>query len=127
MKKLSFGRVVLLAAGVIALAGSAAYFLLDGSDRTFHMVGFLLGIAGAVSTIPALVTDLKIAPLFPAILYSVAFALVLRVAVPSLSDVLNHVNFIGGNAAMGMTYAGVYLFCALLAVIGCFAGYGKKG
>ena len=126
MKELSFGRMVLLVAGVIALAGSAAYFLLDGSDRTFHMAGFLLGIAGALSTIPALVTGFKMAPLFPVILYSVAFGLVLRVAVPSLSDVLNHVNFIGGNAALGMTFAGVYMFCALLGVIACFAGYGKK-
>lgn len=50
----------------------------------------------------------------------------LRVAVPSLSDVWNHVNFIGGNAFLGMTFAGVYLVAAILGVIVCFTGITKE-
>ena len=51
-------------------------------------------------------TRLKFAAFVPTAFYAAAFGVVLRVAVPSLSDVWNKVNFIGGNAAMGMAFAG---------------------
>lgn len=70
-------------------------------------------------------TRCKAAPLVPTAFYAAAFGLVLRVAVPSLSDVWNHVNFIGGNAALGMTFAGVYFVCAILGCISCFLGMGE--
>ena len=122
MKKLNFGRMTLLLACTVSLIGSILYFALDGSDRTFHLIGFVLGLAGALSTAIGLFTDLKFSPLVPTALYCAAFSLVLRVAVPSLSDVLNHVNFIGGNAFLGMTFAGVYFAAAILGVVSCFAG-----
>ncbi len=114
-----------MVAGAVALIGSILYLVLDGSDRTFHMVGFLLGIAGAVCTLLPVLTHCKAAPLVPTAFYAAAFGLVLRVAVPSLSDVWNHVNFIGGNAALGMAFAGVYFVCAILGCISCFLGMGE--
>lgn len=51
MKRCSSGKRITLVAGAVALIGSILYLVLDGSDRTFHMVGFLLGIAGAVCTL----------------------------------------------------------------------------
>ncbi len=126
MKKLTIGRVLLLIAGAVALSGSVLYLVFDGTDRTFHTFGFILGIVGAASTAIALFTDAEVSPLVPAVLYAAACALVLRVAVPSLSDVWNHVNFIGGNAFLGMTFAGVYLTAAILGVIVCFAGITRK-
>ena len=126
MKKLTSGRLLLLIAGAVALVGSILYLVLDGTDRTFHLLGFILGLAGAVSTTLALFTDFKVSPLASTLFYAAAFALVLRVAVPSLSDVWNHVNFIGGNAFLGMTFAGVYLVAAILGVIVCFTGITKE-
>ena len=125
MKKCSSGKTITLVAGAAALIGSILYIVLDGSDRTFHMVGFLLGIAGAVCTLLPVLTHCKAAPLVPTAFYAAAFGLVLRVAVPSLSDVWNHVNFIGGNAALGMAFAGVYFVCATLGCISCFLGMGE--
>lgn len=125
MKKCSSGKMIALVAGAAALIGSILYIVLDGSDRTFHMVGFLLGIAGAVCTLLPVLTRCKAAPLVPTAFYAAAFGLVLRVAVPSLSDVWNHVNFIGGNAALGMTFAGVYFVCAILGCVSCFLGMGE--
>lgn len=122
MKKLNFGRIMLMIAGAAALIGSVLYVVLDGSDRTFSLVGFIIGLAGAASTALALLTDIRFAPFVPAALYSAACALVLRVAVPSLSDVWNKVNFIGGNAALGMTFAGIYLLAAILGCAACFLG-----
>ena len=122
MKKLNFGRITLIVGGAVALIGSILYIALDGSDKTFSVIAFVLGLLGAASTLLGLITDFKFSPLIPAVLYSAACALVLRVAVPSLSDVWNKVNFIGGNAVLGMTFAAVYLIAAIAAVIACFAG-----
>lgn len=63
MKKLTSGRLLLLIAGAVALVGSILYLVLDGTDRTFHLLGFILGLAGAVSTVLALFTDFKASPL----------------------------------------------------------------
>ena len=122
MKPLNKGRILLLAAAAIALIGCILYPVLDGADRTFSLLGLLLAALGAASTLLALLSDLGFAPILPTALYAAAFGVVLRVAIPSLSDVWNHVNFIGGNAALGMTFAGVYLLAALLGVIACFVG-----
>lgn len=116
------GFYLSLIAGVAALLGDILYLILDGSDKTFAPVGFGLALAGAVSTALVVFTRLKFAPFIPAALYAAAFGVVLRVAVPSLSDVWNKVNFIGGNAAMGMGFAGAFFVCALLGVVSCFTG-----
>ena len=122
----SAGFVLSLAAAVIALAGAVLYLVLDGADRTFTPIGFALAAVGAVSTALVVFTRLKWAPLVPTVLYAAAFGLVLRLAVPSLSDVWNKVNFIGGNAAMGMVFAGVFFLCALLGTVSCFTGTARQ-
>lgn len=115
-------NLVLLIAAAIALLGSVLYLLLDRGDRTFSWLAFGLALAGTVITLLPLKTGLALAPILPTALYAAAFGLVLRVALPSLSDVWNGVNFIGGNAVLGMTFAAVYLIAAVAAVIACFAG-----
>lgn len=121
----SSGFYLSLAAALIAALGAILYLILDGSDRTFTPVGFALALLGAVSTALVAFTRLTIAPFLPTALFAAAFGVVLRVAVPSLSDVWNKVNFIGGNAAMGMTFAGVFFLCALLGTVSCFMGTEK--
>ena len=121
-KERTFGMILLLIAAGIALVGSILYLALDHGDRTFSWLAFGFALGGvAVSTLPVL---LRYKPLviLPAALYGASFALVLRVALPSLSDVWNHVNFIGGNAALGMTFAGVYLIASIAAVLTAFTG-----
>lgn len=121
MKKLSFGRICLLAAALVAVVGSVLYFLLDGNDKTFTWMGVILAAVGAAST-SLCFTRFKLAGFVSAVLYSAAFGFVLRVAIPSLSDVWNKVNFIGGNATMGIIFSGIYLVCAVLSVVSCFVG-----
>ena len=125
MRKWNFGRVLLIVAALIAVIGSVLYVLLDGTDKTFTWIGFGLALLGALSTVISF-TQFQVAPFVPAVLYAAAFGFVLRVAIPSLSDVWNKVNFIGGNAVMGITFSCVYLVCALLAVWACFVGTDRK-
>lgn len=116
------GMLILTAAAAIALIGSVLYLALDHGDRTFTWIGFGLAVLGAFLTVLPVLLKGKPWILLPAALYSAAFGLVLRVALPSLSDVWNHVNFIGGNAALGMTFAGIYLIAALAAATAAFLG-----
>lgn len=111
-----------LIAGATALLGAVLYIVLDGTDKTFTFIGFALALAGAGSAALTVFTRLKFAAFVPTAFYAAAFGVVLRVAVPSLSDVWNKVNFIGGNAAMGMAFAGVFFLCAVLGVVSCFVG-----
>ena len=125
MRKWNFGRVLLIVAALIAVIGSVLYVLLDGTDKTFTWIGFGLALLGAFGTVISF-TQFQLAPFAPAVLYAAALGFVLRVAIPSLSDVWNKVNFIGGNAVMGITFSCVYLVCALLAVWACFVGTDRK-
>ncbi len=120
------GFCLSLAAAVISLIGAVLYIVLDGSDRTFTILGFAFALAGAASTALVVFTRLKFAAVIPTALYAAAFGLVLRVALPSLSDVWNKVNFIGGNAAMGMAFSAVFLVCAVLGCAACFLGVNKE-
>ena len=121
-KNRGLGFYMNLIAGAAALLGAILYIVLDGTDKTFTVVGFALALAGAGSTALTVFTRLKFASSVPTAFYAAAFGVVLRVAVPSLSDVWNKVNFIGGNAAMGMAFAGVFFLCAVLGTVSCFAG-----
>ena len=119
------GTSILLAAAGLALIGSALYLILDGSDRTFTWFGFGLAILGVVSTALPLMTRFKPSLILPAALYGAAFGFVLRAALPSLSDVWNHVNFIGGNAVLGMVFTSVYLIASVVAITAAFTGIKK--
>ncbi len=122
VEKRGLGFYLSLVAAAVAIIGCALYIILDGSDKTFVPAGALLAFAGAISIALVLFTRLSFAPFVPTALYAAAFGVVLRAAVPSLSDVWNKVNFIGGNAAMGMAFAGVFFICAVLGTIACFVG-----
>lgn len=117
---------LLMTAGALAVVGSVCYILLDRKDITFswYAVGFAL--MGAISTLAVCRFDKEFLLLITSGLYSVAFGFALRVAIPSLSDIWNHVNFIGGNALMGSVFSGIYLVCALLSVIACFQGKAQE-
>lgn len=120
--KLTKGRIILLAAAALALVGSILYLILDNGDRTFSWLGFGLALGGAALTLLPLFLDPAVLPILPAAAYAAAFGIVLRAALPSLSDVWNKVNFIGGNAVLGMIFSGVYLASAIVACIACFTG-----
>lgn len=126
-KNRGLGFYMDLIAGAAALLGAILYIALDGTDKTFTVIGFALALAGAGSTALTVSTRLKFAPFVPTAFYAAAFGAALRVAVPSLSDVWNKVDFIGGNAAMGMAFAGVFFLCAVLGVFSCFAGSNGQG
>ena len=131
MKKLFENRQagfwISLAAAVLALASGILYIILDGTDRTFSLVCLILMLCGAALTVLIIRNRFSLAALFTSCCYSAGFALALRQTLPSVSDVWNKVNFIGGNALMGSIFSGVFLLCAVLSVVACFSGTDRRG
>ena len=137
-KNKALGFYMGLAAAAIAVIGSVLYLALDVSDRTFTWLSFCLMLAGGLVWIacfivlPILKLDEKLpwveilAPLVCTLLYVMGFAFTLNAALPSLSDVWNNVNFIGGNAAMGVAFSAVFLVAAVAGIVECFLAHSKK-
>ena len=121
------GLWISMAAALLALISSVLYVVLDGSDRTFSLVCLILMICGSAVTVLIIRNRFSLASLFASFCYSAGFAFALRRTLPSVSDVWNKVNFIGGNALMGSLFSGVFLLCAVLSVIACFTGTDGKG
>lgn len=48
------------------------------------------------------------------------FALTVNAALPSISDVWNGVNFIGGNATLGIIFSVTFFVAAVAGIISCF-------
>lgn len=124
----SLGFWVSLLTAALALIGAILYLVLDGADaeRTFSLIGFIIVLVGVVSELLVVMTRLKFAAMIPTFCYIAGFSIVLRCTVPSVSDVLNGVNFIGGNATMGVIFSVVFFVCSVLGCVSCFLGQVKE-
>lgn len=118
--------LTMISAG-LALVASVLYLVFDGSDvgRTFSWIAFGLMLAGALCEALVLFTRLRFASLVPTALYIAGFAVALRATLPSVSDLWNNVNFIGGNAYLGMTFTALFLLSAILNTVANFFGMDK--
>lgn len=116
----SAGFYIGLIAVALAVIGSVAYVLTDYGDRTFSWLIFALILVGAIVYLGAIFTDLVYLPLGSAILFSVGTAYQIYLALPTLSDIWNNVNFIGGNTVQAVVFSIVFLLCTIGAIVSCF-------
>ncbi|NOU82725.1 hypothetical protein GC101_28075 [Paenibacillus sp. LMG 31459] len=84
-------------ASCLMLAANIAFIIFDYGDRTFSFITFGLILAGVAGELLVWIKSYYIAPLLPAVCYGVALSWHLYLGFPTLSDVVNGVNFIGGN------------------------------
>jgi len=124
-KNRGIGFYLSLACSALSLVGAILFIALDGSDKTFSLIGFLLAIAAGLGFVLVLLVKNDLCALLPAVLSIGAFAFTTRAMLPSLSDKWNHVNFIGGNAYMGLAFAIVFLISSLIGLASCYAGQQK--
>lgn len=124
MKNRSIGFYLLLGAGTFSIVSAILYLVLDGGDmgKTFSYLPFILMLCGAVAVVPMIFFKWKFLPLIPTAFWIGGFAYTLRITVPSVSDLWNHVNFIGGNAYLGMVFTGLFLISTILGIVSIFLG-----
>ena len=119
-KERATGFWLTFGAACLAFVGALLYVIVDSADRTFSVIGFVFMLAGALSVLLTVFTDWKWTPAVPALLYVVGFAFTLHAMLPSLSDVWNGVNFIGGNAMAGLTFSIIFFVACIAAAVACF-------
>lgn len=129
MKKIfenrTIGFYIGLAVSCLALVTDIVFIIGDHADRTFSMLAFLLALAGALSYLVVCFVDFKYTLFVTGGLFIGAFVTELNVSLPSLSDVWNGVNFIGGNAFFGTAVAAVFLIASIGVIITAFMGERK--
>lgn len=115
-----------LVGALIAMITDVVFVIGDHADRTFSVLAFILMLLGALVYAVWLVKDFKFIPLVSGGLFVGGFAVELYTVLPSLSDVWNGVNFIGGNAVFGSIVMGLFLVSTICMIIACFGDRERK-
>lgn len=113
------------AASVLMLAGDAAFIATDRADRTFSFLTFGLILAGVACQALVVVFDWKVMPLLCAVCFGSALSYHLFLGLPTLSDVVNGVNYIGGNPAAVVVFGGIFAAGTLLTLCASFMNQRK--
>lgn len=114
-----------LVASVLMLVGDVAFLITDGADRTFSFLTFGLILAGVVCQALVVLLDWKVMPLLCAVCFGSALSYHLFLGLPTLSDVVNGVNYIGGNPTAVVVFGGVFAVGTLLALCASFMNQRK--
>ncbi len=96
------------------------YFIQSHTDTCFQPVILILLAAAAVLENVSLYCKPDVLPMLGSLILGVSFGLMLFFALPTFSDLWNHVNFIGGNATAFFIYLGSILAAFILSNIPCF-------
>lgn len=121
-KDRSVGFYIAMGVALLALIVDILYVALDHADtaRTFSWVGFALILVAFFSNALVIFTPFLFVPIVPSLLYSVGFGVILKACLPSISDIWNGVNFIGGNGELGIVFSALFGVIAILGVVTCF-------
>ena len=124
-KNRTVGFWIGLAAAFLMLIADIIFIITDYSDRTFSMVTFILILIGVAGEGLIIVKDFKFAPLLPSICFGVAMSIHLYLGLPTLSDVMNGVNFIGGDPNAVIVFGAIFLIGTFFAIVSCFMKQSK--
>lgn len=119
-KNRTIGFYLSLVSAVASLVIALVYAIVASSDRTFNVAGMIIIVIGALTELLVLFTDLKFAPMIPTLLISIGGALSFITCLPTMLDVLNGIQFFGGNL-----FIAEFVSFGLLATImvGCVASF----
>lgn len=102
------------------LIANIVYLIVDGSDKTFSFVTFGAILVGVAVEILHAFTSFGVLRIVTAAAYGIGLSYHLLVGLPSISDKINGVNFIGGNASMAIIFSIVFAVGTIGAVVASF-------
>ncbi len=114
-----------LVASVLMLVGDVAFLITDSADRTFSYITFGLILAGVVCEALVVFLDWKVMPLLCAVCFGAALSYHLFIGLPTLSDVVNGVHYIGGNPTAVVVFGGIFAVGTLLTLCASFMNQRK--
>lgn len=115
----SIGFYIGLVASVCLLVTSVAMVAVWG-DRTCSLYALIIGVVGALSFAGTLLTDIKVFPLVSALLCILATSFELYAVIPTFMDILNKVNFYGGNHVAAIAFTIAFVGCSILNIVSCY-------
>lgn len=124
-KDRTVGYYLNLAAATLAIISAILLVAIDHGDRTCSYTAFALMLVGGLTFVAVMFIDLDILTVIPGVFYVLGFSFELSVELPSLSDVWNGVNFIGGNAYVGLAFTILFAVSAILAIVANFFNHRK--
>lgn len=116
-----------LAAALVAAVCAVYYAVQSNIDGCFSLLYFLLMLGGILAIAVHCFVRLDLLTPVSGALFGAAFGVMLYCMLPSLSDVWNGVNFIGGNLTAYIVYTAMTLVSAVAVIVCCFAGTEKEG
>ena len=124
-KNRTVGFYLSLVSALAALIIALVYVIVANSDRTFNLAGIIIIVIGALSEVLVLFTDLKFAPMVPTLLLSVGGAISFITCLPTMLDVLNGIQFFGGNLFIAELVSFGMLAVILIGCVASFMGMRK--
>ena len=109
-----------LVAAVVALVADILLFVIARGDLTFSLTAFVVILAGVLSFLLVLGTDLKLAPMIPALFFAAGTALHLHQGIPSVTDIINDIVYIGGNGWYCIYFGIAFLAATFLSCVSCY-------
>lgn len=128
LKDKSVGFYLLLTAAVVGFVCVIYYVIQSNMDDCFNVAFFLLVLFGIIAAVASQTVPVKyMDSLVPvaAILWGMAFGIMVNNMLPTMSDVWNGVNFIGGNLSAYIVYTVLAFITAVLGIVACFMGTQK--
>lgn len=116
----SIGNYIALGVGVAALAVNVAYVIATAGDIVFSIAAFVLTFVGIAVQIGAVFAGAAFMQLIVVGLYAAGYAFVVASAIPTITDILNGVVFIGGNQTCAVVFLILFSVVAILGVVPCF-------
>ena len=95
---------------LLTLVADIVFIIVDGKDMTFTLGCFIAVLIGSLIGImePALFHN-KTCLLVSSLLFAIGIGFHVHKALPSISDLWNHVNFVGGNQMMAIIFGSIFL------------------
>lgn len=115
LKKKSLLEKVLYILLLMGMVAGIVFAVLDAGDVTFSMYCVACIVAGSLVGLADAVFSRDILLWISSLLYVAGVGFHLYAALPSISDLWNHVNFIGGNQTLAIIFGSV--FVAVMAVL----------
>ncbi len=120
IKQSSIGFRVGLFGAMAGAIAAIAYIATDIGDRTFSWLVVALVFVGAALFVGNLFIKFPLLPLLASFCFSAATAYSVYLMLPTLSDIWNNVNFIGGNPVQAVVFTSLFFLCDVTTMIACF-------
>lgn len=114
------------AAAILALGGVIYYAIQSNADSCFDIKYFIALLAGVILFCAGVFTRKDFFIMLTAAAFAAAFGFMLYDMLPSLSDVWNGVDFIGGNLTAYIIYTVITFIVTGITVYVCFVGTENK-